>query len=162
MPPNLVGANCFKPTMKGEQVISPHLPPPGLVNPKNLHNSTQSGQLAGEGLKHICSPRPQQLNRGVNGLSLAFYRRAIGTSKPLARATVSDNAALRHFYLLANKQNRRIVGTECVSSGGHITGGRAVVYKYLGGAPPRRQGGGTDLEGGLPLTHQRHHRPKIY
>ena len=161
MPPNLVGANCFKPTLKGEQVISPHLPPPGLVNPKNLHNSTQSGQLAGEGLKHICSPRPQQLNRGVNGLSLAFYRRAIGTAKPLARATVSDNA-LRHFYLLANKQNRRIVGTECVSSGGHITGGRAVVYKYLGGAPPRRQGGGTDLEGGLPLTHQRHHRPKIY
>ena len=144
----------------------PTCPPasqPVLVNPKKLHNSTQSGQLVGARIETYLLPKAavQQLNRGVNGLSLAFYRRAIGTSKPLARATVSDNA-LRHFYLLANKQNRRIVGTECVSSGGHITGGRAVVYKYLGGAPPRRQGGGTDLEGGLPLTHQRHHRPKIY
>ena len=123
MPPNLVGANCSKPTMKREQVISPHLPPPGLVNPKNLHNSTQSGQLAGEGLKHICSPRPQQLNRGVNGLSLAFYRGAapLPTTSarrsrgpaPLAREGATDSV-LHHFYLslASNKQNRRIVGTE--------------------------------------------------
>ena len=162
MPPNLVGANCFKPTMKGEQVISPHLPPPGLVNPKNLHNSTQSGQLAGEGLKHICSPRPQQLNRGGKWSLFSLLSARHWNHQTTCKSYRHRDNALRHFYLLANKQNRRIVGTECVSSGGHITGGRAVVYKYLGGAPPRRQGGGTDLEGGLPLTHQRHHRPKIY